>query len=83
MSIIRQVCRSPSCVAWAKDSYRFIFPAAALLEGDGGARVSEEPAARCGAAVALTPSRLLEAAPAKWKLGCFPRDPLRIYLAFK
>lgn len=34
MSIIRQVCRSPSCVAWANDSYRFIFPAAALLQED-------------------------------------------------
>lgn len=28
MSIIKQVCRSPSWVAWANDSYRFIFPAA-------------------------------------------------------
>lgn len=41
MSIIKQVCRSPSWVAWANDSYRFIFPAAALLQDQ--ARLSQQP----------------------------------------
>lgn len=44
MSIIKQVCRSPSWVAWANDSYRFIFPAAALLQDQLG--LSQQPKPR-------------------------------------
>lgn len=44
MSIIKQVCRSPSWVAWANDSYRFIFPAAALLQDSRASASSLTPA---------------------------------------